>query len=291
MVDGPDDLPPLDCGDPAAFTARRELDVLVPTRNRPAELATTLAGLAAQDEEFGVVVSDQSDGPPPWREPAVAAMVRILRHRGHPVLLSRHLPHRGLAEHRAFLLDRSQARYVLFLDDDVWLEPDVVCRLLTAIRSLRCGFVGNAPHGLSFVDDHRPEQEQPFREWTRPPRPERIQPRGPEWTRASVHSAANLLHITERLNLPPLEWRAYKVAWVGACVLYDRAKLIAVGGFDFWPQVPIEHVGEEVTVQLRMLAEYGGAGIVPSGAFHLEAPTTVRNRRVECYDVVGAGVG
>ena len=32
------------------------IDVLVPTRNRPTELATTLAGLAAQDHPFDVLV-------------------------------------------------------------------------------------------------------------------------------------------------------------------------------------------------------------------------------------------
>src|SRR5258706_11121312 len=108
-------------GDPGGFRAVRELDVLVPTRNRPTELAATLAGLAAQPEEFGVVVSDQSDGEPAWRDAAVAGMVRVLRHRGHPVLLCNHLPRRGLAENRAHLLAASGARYVLFLDDDVWL--------------------------------------------------------------------------------------------------------------------------------------------------------------------------
>ncbi|MUU71305.1 hypothetical protein GK109_08740 [Pseudarthrobacter sp. GA104] len=38
-------------------------DVLTPTCNRPAELAVTLAGLAAQAEPaFAVVISDQSTG-------------------------------------------------------------------------------------------------------------------------------------------------------------------------------------------------------------------------------------
>ncbi len=64
----------------------------MPTRNRPAELAATLSGLAAQEDEFGVLVSDQSDGPPAWEQGAVAGLVRILRHRGHPVQLYRNLP-------------------------------------------------------------------------------------------------------------------------------------------------------------------------------------------------------
>jgi GT2 family glycosyltransferase len=277
---------PLDPGDPAAFAQPRELDVLIPTRNREAELAATLGGLAAHEEPFGVVLSDQSDGGPAWDNDAVAGMVRVLRHRGHPVLLSVHTPPRGLAEHRAHLLSRSRARYVLLLDDDVWLEPGSVDRMLTAIRTLGCGFVGNAPHGLSYLDDHRPEQEKPYEEWTCKPYPERIDPHGPQWTRASVHAAANLMHIEQRLALRPGEWRAYRVSWLGACVLFDRAKLVSVGGFDFWPRVPAEHSGEDVLAQLRVLDRYGGAGILPSGAFHLETPTTVEARDTECFDVV-----
>lgn len=282
---------PLDPGDPAHFAAERDLDVLIPTRNRPAELAATLAGLAAsapteQRQPFGVVVSDQSDEEPAWEHDAIAGMVRILRHRDHPVLLSRHLPRRGLAEHRAHLLSLSRARYVLFLDDDVWLEPGAISRLRAAIGTLGCGFVGNFPHGLSYLDDHRPAEEKAYQEWTGRPHPERIEPRGPEWNRASVHAAANLLHVQQRLALRPGQWRAYKVSWLGACVLFDRAKLLDVGGYDFWPAVPDEHSGEDVLVELRVLDRYGGAGILPSGAFHLETPTTVETRDTECFDAV-----
>ncbi len=258
--------------------------MLIPTRDRPADLAASLAGLSAQDEEFGVVVSDQSGSAPAWTNGAVAGMVRILRHRGHPVLLRRHLPRRGMAEHRAFLLDRSRARYILFLDDDVWLEPGSVARMLTAIDELGCGFVGNFPHGLSYMDDHRPEQEKAYQEWTTRPVPERIRPRGREWRRANLHAAANLLHLTQRLDLAPGQWRAYKVAWLGACVLYDRAALVAAGGYDFWDRVPPDHVGEDVAAQLRVLARSGAAGVLPSGAYHLESPTTLTDRGMECYD-------
>jgi GT2 family glycosyltransferase len=266
------------------------VDVLIPTRDRPAELAVTLSGLAAQTGApgFGVVVSDQSDGAPPWTEPVTAAAVRILRHRGHPVRLARHLPRRGLAEQRAFLLDQSHARYVLFLDDDVWLEPEALGRMVSALESLGCGFVGNAVHGLSYLDDRRPETRAAYEEWPGRPVPERVRPGTREWNRARLHSAANLLHVTEELGLPAGEWRAYKVSWIGGCVLFDREKLRRAGGFDFWPDVPAPHAGEDVAAQLAVMARYGGAGIVPSGAFHLEVPTTVPDREVECYEVIGS---
>jgi GT2 family glycosyltransferase len=265
------------------------LDVLIPTRNRPAELAVTLAGLAAQAGApgFGVIVSDQSDGAPPWTVPVAASAVRILRHRGHQVRLARHLPRRGLAEQRAFLLGQSTARYVLYLDDDVWLEPEALARMVAALDELGCGFVGNAVHGLSYLDDRRPETHGAYEEWPGRPVPERVRPGTPEWDRARLHSAANLIHVTEGLALRDGEWRAYKVSWVGGCVLFDREKLCRAGGFDFWRDVPVAHAGEDVAAQLAVMRRYGGAGIVPSGAFHLEAPTTVPDRDVQCYELTG----
>ena len=279
---------PLDPGTPGRFRQHRRLDVLIPTRNRPAELAVTLSGLAAQEgiPGFGVVVSDQSDGEPAYAHPAAATMVRALRHRGHPVLLTRRLPRRGLAEHRSYLLAQSAADAVLCLDDDVWLEPGALSRLVTALDELGCGFVGNAVHGLSYADDVRPETHQHYEEWTGPPVPERIQPGTPEWHRASIHPAANLLHVTEKLDLAAGEWRAYKISWIGGCVLYDRAKLVDSGGFDFWERLPERHQGEDVAAQLAVLERHGGAGVLPSGAYHLESPTTVTERDVEAWEVV-----
>lgn len=283
---------PLLTGDPERFRVPRLLDVLVPTRNRPGELAVTLAGLGGNDvpgdATFGVAVSDQSDGDPPWRQPAVAAAVRVLRHRGRPVLLTRHLPRRGLAEHRAFLLDRSAARYVLYLDDDVWLAPGALARLLTAIEKLGCGFVGNGVHGLSYLEDVRPQTHRHYEEWDTRPVPERLRPGTPEWDRAQIHSAANLLHVTAAQRIPDGQWRAYKVSWIGGCVLYHREKLRAAGGFDFWPRLDARHQGEDVAAQLAVMRRYGGAGILPSGAYHQEAPTTVSDRVMEAWEVLFA---
>ncbi|NUP03183.1 MAG: glycosyl transferase, partial [Nonomuraea sp.] len=68
--------------------------MLIPTRDRPAALAVTLAGLAAQNASgFRVVVSDQSERPV-GEDPLAATAVRILEHRGQPVELLRHVPAR-----------------------------------------------------------------------------------------------------------------------------------------------------------------------------------------------------
>ncbi|WP_182886568.1 glycosyltransferase family 2 protein [Microbispora sp. H10885] len=265
-----------------------DLDVLVPTRDRPGALAVTLAGLAAQTVPgFRVVISDQS------REPVagdrlVAAQVRILGHRDRPVDVRRHLPARGMAEQRAFLLDRADRRLALYLDDDVWLEPEAIEVLLAAMNGLRCGFVGFALHGLSYRDDVRPAELAPYEEWTGGVRPERVRRESPAWRRWTLHNASNPLHLAqEHIGAPgPREWRPYKVAWIGGCVLYDRERLLECGGFDFWRSVPPRHAGEDVAAQLRVMERYGGAGLLPSRAYHLELPTTITDRGAECYDYV-----
>jgi GT2 family glycosyltransferase len=263
------------------------VDVLVPTCNRPAELAVTLAGLAGQaDPSFHVVVSDQSTDAPGWEHPAAAAMVRVLEAQGRPVTLLRHLPRRGLAEHRQFLLDQASAEKCLFLDDDVWLEPGALERLNAALEALDCGFVGMAPQGLSYLDDRRPEQTAGFEAWDGPVTPEHIRPGTPGFERWPLHNAANLSHVSADLALEPGEWLPYRVAWLGGCVLYRREALTDAGGFTFWPSLPVEHAGEDVVAQWQVMERYGAAGILPSGAVHLESPTTVTDRRVEAYDVV-----
>ena len=263
------------------------LDVLIPTVGRLAELAVTLAGLAAQDDPpFSVLVSDQSEDGLALQAPAVLAMVRVLRAQGRPVRLLRHLPRRGLAEHRQFLLDSSSAELVLFLDDDVWLEPHSLERMSDALHALGCGFVGSAPVGLSFLQDRRPRDQASFEPWDGAVEPERLRADSPATARASLHGAANLVHVAERVPVPRDSWLAYKIAWIGACTLFRRSALVESGGFDFWEQLPVAHAGEDVAAQWRVMERYGAAGLLPSGAVHLEAPTTVPDRTLEAREVV-----
>jgi hypothetical protein len=69
--------------------------------------------------------------------------------------------------------------------------------------------------------------------------------------------------------------------------MYDRGKLCAVGGFGFWRQLPVEHCGEDVLAQQRVMARYGGCGLLPSGIYHQELPTTLKDRRVNAPKVLG----
>ncbi|GAB2511680.1 glycosyltransferase [Paramicrobacterium agarici] len=262
------------------------VDVLIPTIGREAEFAVTLAGLAAQDDPpFGVIVSDQSDDGIADR-PAIAAMLRLLEAQGRPVTVLRHLPRRGLAEQRQFLLDRACAEFVLYLDDDIWLEPGMLTRLVDAIETLGCGLVGSAVQGLSFLDDVRPDEQRPLEWWDRAVRPESIDRDSPEFARWALHNAANLAHVAAETDIDEGAWRAYRIAWVGGCCLFRRSALIACGGFDFWSELPSQHVGEDVVAQWRVMKRFGGAGLLPSGAVHLEAPTTIIDRNVEATEVV-----
>lgn len=255
------------------------VDVLIPTCNRVTGLAIVLAGLLGQTfRDFDVVISDQSDGPGPLDSMEIRTLAQALEWHGHRVSLHRHLPRRGLAEQRHFLLSQSTATYAHFIDDDVVLEPGVMERMLRVIRREGCGFVGCPAVGLAHLDDERPHEQAHFEPWEGPVTPEPIQPASLPWLRHKVNNAATPLHLERRLvrDGEPLR---YKVAWVGgANVLFDRAKLLSVGGFAWWERLPPAHAGEEVVVQLLLLHRYGGCGVLPTGTYHLGLPTTVPDR-------------
>jgi glycosyltransferase involved in cell wall biosynthesis len=262
------------------------IDVLIPTYRRPAALAVTLTSLFAQTfRDFRIVISDQTEDNSCMIAGEVQAAIRALHIHGHQVDLHHHLPRRGMAEQRQFLLDQATGPYALFLDDDLILEPDVVGRMLKAIQEERCGFVGSAVIGLSFIDDVRPH-EQVLEFWDGPVEPEYIEPGTPQWDRYRLHNAANIYHVQQQLGLTSERQRKYRVAWVGACVMYDVAKLRAVGGYSFWRELPSEHCGEDVLAQLRVMDRYGGCGIIPSGVYHQELPTTVVDRSIDAPRVL-----
>lgn len=261
------------------------VDVLIPTCNRPCALAVTLASLSAQSSpDYRLVISDQSDAAA-FDTSEVRAVLRLIRSSGREAVTICHLPRRGMAEQRAFLLSLAVAPYCLFLDDDVLLEGDVLERMLDAIREQQCGFVGSALHGLSFVDDIRPHQQH-IEFWEDGVQPERVTPGSPEWARHHLHSAANLFHVQAKLGLTRENTRLYRVAWIGGCVLFDTQKLRTAGGFDFWTELPAAHCGEDALAQLRVMEQFGGCGMIPSGAYHMELPTTVTAREVDAPKVL-----
>jgi len=269
------------------MTVEADLDVLIPTYRRPDALAVTLAGLANQTVQgFRVVVADQTEGRPVTEAVPVATMLRRLALAGSVIDARVHRERAGMAEQRQFLLDSARAGHVLYLDDDVFLDAATLARMLAAIRELGCGFVGCAPRGLSYLADQRPAQLAPFEPVDGPPGPERVRKGQPAWDRWMLHNAANAEHLAARVDLPERGWLAYRVAWVAGCVLYDRAALVAAGGFGFWRRLPASHRGEEIVAQLRVMERVGGVGLLPSGAVHLELPTAVTRRSVDAYATV-----
>jgi GT2 family glycosyltransferase len=51
--------------------------------------------------------------------------------------------------------------------------------------------------------------------------------------------------------------------------------------------LPRDHCGEDVLAQMRLRARYGGCGVLPSGAYHLQLETTVPDRSVDAPYVLG----
>lgn len=256
------------------------IDILIPTYRRSAALAVTLTSLVSQTyRNFRIVISDQTEDGDLMASGEVQAVLRVLRAHGHTVDIHKNLPRRGMAEQRQFLLDMATSPYCLFLDDDLILEPDMVERMLIAIQEEDCGFVGSAVIGLSYINDSRPH-EQVIEFWDGPVRPETVQSDTPVWERWHLHNAANIYHLQQRLGFTSKNQRKYRVAWIGGCILYNTAKLCDVGGYSFWQELPTDHCGEDVLVQLRLMKRYGGCGLIPSGVYHQELPTTIVDRIV-----------
>ena len=175
------------------------VDLLIPTYNRLPALIMTLSGVAAQTllPDLRVIVADASRAPV-GDEPVIQALRRVIEARGGAVEWHTRLQPHGIAEQRDFLLQHARAPYVLYVDDDVFMEPWVAERLLATIRAEGCGFVGAFPVGMSYRDDIRPHQ-QAVEFWDGPVRPEDVNPGTPAWDRARLHSAANLYHVSRRL--------------------------------------------------------------------------------------------
>jgi hypothetical protein len=250
------------------------VDILMPTINRLNSLVMTLSGVAGQSlTNLHVILSDQSDSPVS-QEPVVRSVLRIIAARGGTYEIHYRAPSQGIAEQRDFLLRHSTSPAVLYLDDDVWMEPWVVETMLRVLQWEGCGFVGAFPAGLTFRDDVRPQQ-QVLEWWQGGVQPEVVEQGTPQWDRWNLHRAANLWHASQRLQ--PGAVRLYKVAWVASCILYDRKKLLEVGGFSFWSRLPRFHSGEEVLVQNLLMRRWGGCGMAPSGTYYSQLDSTVLN--------------
>lgn len=259
---------------------KKKINVLIPTYNRQEALAVTLTSLCFQTEkDFDIIISDQSEKNVIISDQSIQTAITLLETRGHSVQVYRNLPPRGIAQQRQFLLEHSTADIYLYLDDDLILEPFVISNMKKTLEKEGCGFVGAAVIGLSYEKEIRAHQQN-IEFWEDPVHPECVGPDTPEWERYVLHNAANIYHIEKKYGISPDQPRAYKIAWVGGCVMYDAEKLREVGGFSFWKELPEKHCGEDVLAQLRVMKKYGGCGIIPSGVYHQELETTISDRKI-----------
>lgn len=250
------------------------VDILLPTYNRLPSFIMTLSGIASQSlRNLHLIIADQSQHPTEHSQ-VVQSLLRVIEARGGSIEYHCRPAIHGIAEQRDFLLKRATAQNVLYLDDDVFMEQWVIEKLLQVLQSEHCGFVGAFPAGLSHRDDVRPQQ-QIVEYWEGPVQPEAIDPASPHWERWQLHRAANLYHVSQSLH--PGEFRLYKVAWIASCILYNRRKLLEIGGFSFWSRLPRYHSGEEVLVQNLLMRRWGGCAIMPSGTYYSQVPSTVLN--------------
>ncbi|MGN6331887.1 MAG: hypothetical protein ACTHOD_09590 [Motilibacteraceae bacterium] len=259
------------------------LDVLLPTAGGTDRLAPVLSGLLAQSTRgFRVVVSDTGRptdpvglpaGPPgrdpspeaAWEQPAVRQVVADLRSDGVRVELHAGRLPGGAGGQLAFLLDRTRARQVLVLGDDVVLDPQALGVLSRALDQLRCGVVGMVPVRAG----QRPAPGAPApRRWVRGVLAEALGPGSEEWQeRCRV--------VPPRASAGDATWWPYRAGALNGCALYRRRSLLAVGGFG-WPGRPggepeaTDVVADAaVTTQLRVMARDGAAAIAPSAATRL----------------------
>jgi GT2 family glycosyltransferase len=257
-----------------------DITILIPTYKRVKALAVTLTSLYYQSEtSFNIVIADQSGEDALEKDATLQTIKRLLQLKGCPVSILKNLPPKGMAQQRQFLLDNSNSKYSLFLDDDLVLDSYVVKNMKQVLKKQAIGFVGCAVIGLSYKDDVRPHQQE-IEFWQGEITPETIIPKSSEWERYRVHNAANIYHVEQKFNATPDNPIPYKIAWVGGCVMYDTDKLREIGGFSFWKELPDKHCGEDVLAQLRVMKKYGGCGILPSGVYHQELETTVPERKV-----------
>lgn len=240
------------------------VDVLLPAGNHLESLIMTLSGIATQSLNcFRLIVADGGETPA-RNSSAIQSLVVIFQVRCETVDWFHRRDNHGIAEQKDFLLGHATGDYVLFIDDNVLMEPWVLRTLVESIEKDQSGFVGAFPTSLAYVDDLRPHQ-QAIELWDDEIRPETIKPGSREWSRGELHQGANAYHVAQRI--PPGEIRQFKVAWIEGCVLYDRRKLQDTGGFGFWGLLKPEHYGEERLVQNLLMCHWGGSGIIPSGTY------------------------
>lgn len=99
------------------------VDVIIPTRDRPSQLAATLSALAAQDfTDFGVIVVDDGSARPVQHDLPTPLMSAL------PIRFVRNVASIGPGLSRNKGVHTSTARFIVFLDDDCIADPQLIGR-------------------------------------------------------------------------------------------------------------------------------------------------------------------
>ena len=105
---------------------KTSVDILLPTYDRLPSLIMCLSGIAGQTcSNFRLIISDKSETPVKDNQ-VIQSLIRVIEAHGGTVDYHYRVPSKGIAEQRDFLLKEATAEYVLYLDDDVWMEPQVL---------------------------------------------------------------------------------------------------------------------------------------------------------------------
>lgn len=175
-----------------------ELDIVIPTRDRPAQLTTTLNALRRQRfGRFGVIVVD--DGGKTRAENLVPNATR----RSLAIRFIRNEDSIGPGASRNRGVAESQARYVVFIDDDCIAGPDLVAQHHAVLASAGRSVVSLGPILCP-----------PGR-------------RLPVWTHWDADRLEREYVRLSRGNTSP-GWKHLYTGNVGVC----REDFVAVGGFD-----------------------------------------------------------
>lgn len=239
------------------------VDILLMTCNRLPSLIACLSGIAGQSvANFRLIVSDGSEQPARDSE-TVRSLLRIITARGATVTWFDR-PRFEPAPEAAFLLGQASAEYVLLIEDNAWLAPQTLQKLLDTIQEQQCGFVGAQPDALVENSD-RSSGGKHFDLWDGSVQPEAIEPGQREWLRERLNQNSTFTNLS--LRVPPGQQYMYKIAFATGAVLYHRQKLSSVGGFSS-VETNSGFPSSTAAAQNRLMRQYGGCSLLPSGVYH-----------------------
>lgn len=125
----------------------KKVSIIIPLYNLEKLIGKCIASALAQDlspEEYEILVIDDgsTDG-------SLAAAEKAAQ--GHPNVHVYTKPNEGLSRTRNYGTDRAAGRYVMYLDADDYLEPNVLGRL---VETMECGGLDMLCFEIAGIDEN-----------------------------------------------------------------------------------------------------------------------------------------